>query len=161
MGRVSAPFGIQGWVKLKSFTDSPDGLADFPRWLLKRPDGWREVEVEDFAVHSAATVVKLKGIDDRDAAETLRGFEVAVLRTELGEADKGSIYWIDLVGLEVVSLKGEKLGRVETLFQTGETSVLVVKGERERMIPFVDSYVKSVDREARRITVDWEADYDT
>ncbi|QJR16631.1 ribosome maturation factor RimM [Usitatibacter palustris] len=160
MGRVSAPFGIQGWVKLKAFTESADGLADFPRWLLKLPEGWREHVIEEFAVRSASTVAKFEGVDDRDAAEKLRGCEVAVLRETLGEADKGSIYWIDLLDLEVVNLRGEALGKVAELFQTGETSVLVVKGERERMIPFVDQYVKSVDREARRITVDWEAAYD-
>lgn len=161
MGRVSAPFGIQGWIKLKAFTEHADGLADFSRWLLRLPEGWRAFEVEEFVVRPAATAAKLGGIDDRTAAEKLRGIDIAVTRDELGEADEGSIYWVDLVGLEVVNLQGERLGEVETLFQTGETSVLVVKGERERMIPFVDEYVKSVDQDARRITVDWIAGYDT
>jgi len=160
MGRVSAPFGIQGWIKLRAYTESPDGLAEFPRWWLKTRAGWRSFELEDFAARPAATVAKLSGVDDRDGAEQLRGCEVAVPRAELGDAGNGSIYWVDLVGLEVVNLKGEALGKVDGLFQTGETSVLVVNGARERMIPFVDGYVKSVDREARRITVDWETEFD-
>jgi 16S rRNA processing protein RimM len=83
-----------------------------------------------------------------------------VPRSALGEARDGSIYWIDLVGLGVVNLRGEALGKVEGLFEAGATSVLVVRGERERMIPFVDAYVKSVDRETKRITVDWESEFD-
>lgn len=161
MGRIGAPFGIEGWVKVKTFTESADGLGGHERWWVKMAAGWTSLAVEDFAARPAATVAKLAGIDDRNGAESLRGFEVAVTRSELGEAQAGSIYWIDLVGLEVVNAKGEPLGRVEALFETGETSVLVVRGERERMIPFVGEYVKAVDRDAKRITVDWEEDYDT
>ncbi len=160
MGRISAPFGIQGWVKVKAFTDASDGLAGFTRWLLKTGEGWKAYGIEDFAARPAATVVKLEGVDDRDAAESLRGFDVAVTRAELGDPEAGSIYVVDLVGLDVVDAKGSSLGTVEGFFQTGETSVMVVKGERERLIPFVAEYVKSVDREARRITVDWEAEFD-
>ena len=96
-----------------------------------------------------------------EGAENLRGCDVAVPRAELSDADDGSLYWVDLVGLEVFDESGAGLGKVEGLFETGETSVLVVKGAKERMIPFVPAYVKSVDREAKRITVEWKADYDT
>ena len=160
MGRIGAPFGIQGWVKLKTFTASASGLGGHSRWWLKTAEGWRSAVVEEFAARPAATVAKLEGVGDRDAAEALRGFEVAVTRTALGEPEEGSLYWRDLVGLEVANLRGEVLGKVEGLFETGETSVLVVQGERERMIPFVPDYVKAVDRDARRITVDWEAEFD-
>ena len=117
--------------------------------------------IEDFEVHSKGPVVKLAGCGDREGAERLRGCDVAVMRAELGDAEEGSLYWVDLVGLDVVDESGGSLGKVEGLFETGETSVLVVMGTRERMIPFVPEYVKSVDREAGRITVDWKADYDT
>ena len=160
MGRIVAPFGIQGWIKLRTFTESRDGLAHHRRWWIRTQAGWREAEMEEFAARSAATVAKLKGCDDREGAERLRGCDVAVTRKELGEAGKGAIFWIDLIGLEVVNVKGEKLGRVEGLLQAGGSDVLVLEGERQRMIPFVADYVKSVDRKAHRITVDWEADYD-
>jgi 16S rRNA processing protein RimM len=161
MGRVSAPFGIQGWIKLRTFTEAADGLADHSLWWMRTAGGWKSVVVEEFAARPAATVAKLQGVDDRDAALELRGLEVAVTREALGEAKEGSIYWRDLIGLQVANLRGETLGEVEGMFETGETSVLVVKGERERMIPFVPDYVKAVDRDAKRITVDWEAEYDT
>jgi 16S rRNA processing protein RimM len=160
MARISAPFGIQGWIKLKTFTEFPDGLADHDRWWIGSGQDWKAYSLLEFAARPAATVAKLEGVDDRNGAESLRGLEVVVSRKDLGDAGPEAIYWMDLVGLEVVSLSGEALGKVDGLFETGETSVLVVMGERERMIPFVPQYVKTVDREAKRITVDWEAGYD-
>ena len=160
MGRIVGPFGVAGWLKVKPFTDEADALGAFPKWLVQTPQGWREMSLEDFEMHSKGPVAKLAGCDDRDAADALRGAEVAVTREALGEAEEGTLYWVDLVGLEVVDESGTKLGEVEGLFETGETSVLVVKGAKERLIPFVPDYVKAVDRESRRITVDWKADYD-
>jgi 16S rRNA processing protein RimM len=160
MGRVVGAFGLNGWVKVKVFTESADTLSTFPTWLVQAREGWREMALEDFEIHSKGPVAKLAGCDDRDAADALRGAEVAVTREALGEAQEGTVYWVDLVGLEVVDESGTRLGEVEGLFESGETSVLVVKGARQRLIPFVPDYVKAVDREARRITVDWKADYD-
>jgi 16S rRNA processing protein RimM len=160
MGRILGPFGIQGWVKLRTFTETPDGLADHASWWLRTKSGWRSAVLEDFKVRPAAVSAKLEGVDDRDAAELLRGIDVAVTREDLGEAESGEFYWVDLVGLAVVNLQDEALGQVEELLRTGGSDVLVVRGERERLIPFVADYVKSVDRKAGRITVDWEAGYD-
>ena len=160
MGRVVGAFGVNGWVKVKAFTETAGTLGTFPKWLLHSREGWREVDVEGFEVHSKGPVAKLAGVHDRDAADALRGTEVAVTRESLGEPDEGTVYWMDLVGLEVVDEQGARLGEVEGLFETGATSVLVVKGAKERLIPFVPDYVKAVDREARRITVDWKPDYD-
>lgn len=160
MGQVLGPFGIHGWVKLRTYTQSPDGLAAYPRWWLRTKSGWTSAVAEDFRVRPAAVSAKLAGIDDRDAAEALRGADVAVPRDELGEAGAGEHYWVDLVGLAVVNRQGEALGQVVDLIRTGGSDVLVVEGERERLIPFVADFVESVDREAGRITVDWEAGYD-
>jgi 16S rRNA processing protein RimM len=160
MGRILGPFGIQGWVKLRTFTETPDGLADHPSWWLRTKAGWQSAVLEDFKVRPAAVSAKLQGVDDRDAAELLRGIDVAVTREDLGETESGEFYWVDLVGLAVVNLQDEALGQVEELVRTGGADVLVVRGERERLIPFVADYVKSVDRKAGRITVDWEAGYD-
>ncbi len=115
------------------------------------------MQVEAFEVHSKGPVAKLAGCGDRVAADALRGADVAVPREALGDAGEGSLYWVDLVGLEVVQVGGEVLGTIEGLFEAGDTSVMVVRqGGRETMIPFVPEYVKAVDREARRVTVDWK-----
>jgi len=160
MGRIVGPFGLQGWLKVNPFTESPEGLARFDRWVLRLRDGWHEMSLEDFAMHSKGPVAKFAGCDDREAADRMRGADVAIPREAMGDADEGRLYRVDLVGLEVADATGTVLGRVEGFFDTGETGVMVVSGTRERMIPFIADYVKSVDREAGRITVDWKADYD-
>ena len=165
MGRIVGSFGLAGWVKVKAFTESAGALGEYPGWILRTREGWRAMDLEEFEVHSKGPVAKLAGCGDRDMADAMRGFDVAVTREALGDAGEGSMYWVDLVGLEVVDQGGNSLGKVEGLFETGDTSVLVVTGgdgppnkTAETMIPFVPAYVKSVDRDARRITVDWKAD---
>jgi 16S rRNA processing protein RimM len=160
MGEIVGSFGLKGWVKVKVFTESAASLAAFPAWMVHTKEGWRDMALQEFEVHSKGPVAKLAGCEDREAGDALRGAQVAVPREALGDAEEGTLYWVDLVGLEVVDESGMRLGHVEGLFEAGDTSVLVVKGARERMIPFVPDYVKSVDRDARRITVDWKPDYD-
>lgn len=169
MGRIVGPFGVAGWLKVKFFTEQADGLGAFDRWMVRGAGGWQEMTLEDFEVHSKGPVAKLARCDDRDAADRLRGADVAIPREALGEAGGGTLYQVDLVGLEVVDEAGKSLGKVEGFFETGETSVMVVRGSpsgqhgtdvKERMIPFVADYVKAVDRGSGRITVDWKADYD-
>ena len=159
MARVVSAVGIRGEVRVKTFTEGPEGLARYKRWVVKTRDGWREMPLEDFALRPNGTVAKLGGCDDRDAAERLRGAEIAVPRDELGEAE-GGIYQVDLIGFDVVDEQEGKLGVVDSFVETGPTSVMVVKGAGERLIPFVGEYVKEVDRAAKRIVVDWKRDYD-
>ena len=158
MGRLLGPFGVQGWIKVNVFTETPGALGEFTHWAVRTKEGWREMAVEDFAVHSKGPVAKFAGCEDREGAERLRDAEVAVSREALGEAEEGMVYRVDLVGLDVVDVRGKKLGAVQGFFDAGDAAVMVVRGEGrgERMIPFVDDYVKAVDREARRIVVEWE-----
>lgn len=162
MGRVVGSFGVKGWVKVKPFSQKEDALADHDTWVVRTRDGWREMDLEDFEVHAKGPVAKLAGSDAREVSDALRGADVAVVREALGDAEEGTLYQVDLIGLEVVEEEGARLGRIDGFFDAGETSVMVVAGAdgRERLIPFVADFVKSVDREARRVTVDWKADYD-
>ena len=160
MGRIVAPFGIQGWVKVKTYTEDAYGLEAYQEWVVRTPEGWRYLPLEEFAVRPNGTAAKLAGCDDRNAAERLRNAEVAIPREAFDEAEEGTQYEVDLIGLEVVDEGGERLGIVDGFFATGGSSVMVVKGGKERLIPFVPAYVLSVDREAGRIVVDWKAEYD-
>jgi len=160
MGRIVGSFGIQGWLRFRPFTEDPAGLDGYAQWIVRLPEGWVGMALESFELHSKGPVAKLAGCDDREAADGLRGCDIAVTREALGDAEEGTLYRVDLIGLQVKDESGAVLGRVEGFFDTGDTGVMVVKGERERMIPFVPQYVKSVDRDARSIMVDWKADYD-
>jgi 16S rRNA processing protein RimM len=160
MGRVVAAVGIRGEVRVKTFTEDPEGLAQYERWFVRTKLGWMAMPLEAFALRPNGTVAKLGGCDDRTAAERLRGADIAIPREEFAEEDEDGIYQVDLIGLDVVDEQEGKLGVVDSFVETGPTSVMVVKGVRDRLIPFVDDFVKEVDRAARRITVDWKRDYD-
>jgi 16S rRNA processing protein RimM len=160
MGRVAAPFGVKGRVKITPFTESPAALARYRRLWIGRQGEWREVAVVEVAVHGATVVARLAGCEDRDAAARLRGAELAIPREALPPAAPGEFYWADLVGLDVVNAAGEPLGRVQGLFSTGANDVLRVgEGKDERLLPFVAAVVKNVDLAARRIEVDWGLDW--
>jgi 16S rRNA processing protein RimM len=161
MGRIVGAFGVKGWVKLKPFSEKPDALAGHDRWVVRVGGAWREMDLEDFEVHAKGPVAKLAGSDAREAADALRGADIALPREALAEAGEGSLYQVDLVGLEVVEEDGSVLGRVEGFFDAGETSVMVVVGDaRERLIPFVPDFVRSVERDVGRVVVNWKPDYD-
>ena len=160
MGRVVGAFGVQGWIKVKPYTERPEGLGGFASWVIGTADGWREMAIEEFDVHAKGPVARLAGCADRTAAQKLAGCEIAVPRSSLGEAQEGTLYQVDLEGFEVRAEDGRTLGTVAGFIDTASASVMVVKDGVERLIPFIAQYVTSVDREARRITVDWKADYD-
>lgn len=159
MGRVAAPFGVKGWVKVQPFTEKTDSLLQFPVWSLGRKSGWEEFSVEEKAVHGDVLVVRFAGVDDRDRAAELKGREIGVPRASLPALEEGEYYWADLVGLAVENTRGQSLGRVERLFDSGANPVLVVKGERERLLPLVGAVVKQVDLGEGKLLVDWELDY--
>ena len=160
MARIAGAFGIKGWLKLHTFTQSPDSLDAYASWLVRGSKGWEEYELEDFAVNVKGVVAKLKGCDDRTAAEQLAKRDIGIPREALEDAGEGEVFWFDLIGCEVVSTAGLKFGKVETLLETGANDVLVVKtGTEEILIPYVDEVIVNVDREAKLITVNWTQDF--
>jgi 16S rRNA processing protein RimM len=159
MGRVAAPYAVKGWIKVQPFTEYLDSLLDYPVWHLGRAGRWQPYQVLEAKVHGKHLVASLEAVADRNAAQALAGMEVAVPRDEMPEADEGEYYWDELVGLEVINLAGEDLGRVEGLLETGAHDVLQVAGERQRLIPFTAPILVEVDLESGRIVVDWGSDY--
>lgn len=160
MGKVVAAQGIQGWVKVQTFTEYLDSLLDYDTWYVGNEQAWRPLQVLEADVHGKVLVAKLEGIADRTAAEKYKGQLVAVPRAELPEQEEGEYYWSDLVGMTVVTLAGETLGTVDTLLETGANDVLVVKGENgETLIPFIASVIQQVSLKDKTIRVDWQADY--
>ena len=160
MGRIVAPYGVRGWLRVQPLTEALDGLLAYRSWWLGRQDqDWREHGLLEGKIHGAGLVVRLEGLDDRDQALRLAGSSVAVPRAALPPATDGEYYWCDLVGMTVVNLQGEVLGQVAEIFATGANDVLVVRGERERLIPFVAPVVERVELQHSRVLVDWHTDY--
>lgn len=159
MGRVSAPHGIKGWIKVQPFTEDVDGLLGYPQWWLGNEGAWVQCRVSEAAVHGAAVLARLEGCSDREAAIAFKGAQVGIPRDRLPVSRAGEYYWSDLLGMDVVNGRGETLGRVEYLLETGANQVLVLGGERETLIPFIENVIISVDLAERRIVADWNLDY--
>lgn len=161
LGRIHGAFGVRGELKLESFTEPAAQILRYQPWTVRDPQG-REREIPGARGRNTAkgVVLQLPGVEDRDAAEALRGSEVFVPRSALPPPGPGEYYWVDLEGLRVVNLEGADFGTVSHLFSTGANDVLVAQGDRERMIPFVEpDYIRSVDFDAGVVTVDWDADF--
>lgn len=160
MGRIVAPFGVKGWIKIQPYTATAASLAGYRVWWLERDGGgWRECAVESAHPQGSSLVAKLAGCEDREAAAALKGLEVAVPRAALPATAPGEYYWSDLLGLRVENEQAQELGIVGRMMETGANDVLIVEGDRERLIPFISDVVKRVDLESRLIVVDWDADY--
>jgi 16S rRNA processing protein RimM len=153
LGRVVGVFGVRGWIRLRSHTVPREGILRYRRWHI----AGREWQVADGRAQGDTVVAGLKGLEDRDAALALRGAVVEVARSALPKPKKGEFYWTDVLGSEVVSTRGAVLGTLDSVTSNGAQDVMVVAGERERLIPFVTgAIVKSVDPAAKRIVVEWE-----
>lgn len=165
LGKIVSVHGIRGEVKVYSFTDPLDNLLDYRRWTLKRGTEVRQAELVSGRVQGNVLVAKLKGLDDREVARTYADFEILVPRSELPELDDGEFYWSQLEGLKVIDLNGQLFGILDHMLETGANDVMVVKpcagslDDRERLLPYTDQCVQSVDLEAGEIRVDWDADF--
>ena len=159
LGRITGPFGVQGWVKVFSYTEPREAVLEYRNWLLSDSDEWRQETVAEGKRHGKTIIARLAGCDDRDQAAAFAGADIAVPRDEMPEAEEGCYYWSDLEGLRVVRKDGTDIGKVEYLIETGANDVMVVNGEQERLIPFVmDEVVLGVDLATGVITVDWDWD---
>lgn len=164
MGRVVAPYGVYGWLKVQPETETLDGLFDYDHWWLGRgdplhPEQWRSYEVEHAKIHNDLLVVKLDGVNDRDAAFACKGMRIAVPRDALPAPEEDEYYWSDLIGLNVSNQQGVALGVVNDVFATGANDVIVVKGERERLLPFIAQVIIEVDIAGKTMLVDWDAEF--
>ena len=159
MGRIAAPFGVQGWIKIRPLTAAVRNLMDYPQWWIGGDGDWRLSPVAEAKVQGRAMIARLEDCGDRESAAALRGREVAVPRAALPRTRDNEYYWADLVGLNVVNAEAQDLGRVTRILPTGANDVLVVQGERERLIPFIAQVIREVDQDAGVIRVDWGADY--
>lgn len=179
LGRIQDAWGIKGWVRILPHSADTSALLASSRWFLQPPEarfargfsafsGCVGVGVTEVKPHTDGLVAQLEGVDDRNAAEALKGVRIYLPRSAFPATPEGEYYWVDLIGLDVVNREGVHLGVVSDLVATGPNSVLVLEytdtvdgAEKtaERMIPFVAAYIDGVDKAARRITADWQPDY--
>jgi 16S rRNA processing protein RimM len=161
MGRVIAPYGVLGWLKIHPDTEVFDGLLDYKTWWLGKGDDWRELKVESAKIHNDVLVVKLQSVDDRDAAFACKGKQVGVPRASLPKLKKDEYYWSDLIGLAVKNQQNVDFGKIIDVFATGANDVIVAKSDtgQERLMPYIAEVILEVDVNAKTMLVDWDADF--
>ena len=167
VGKISSAYGIKGWVNIYSYTDPVTNILQYQPWYLSREgkDGWEPVRIITGRQQGKHVVAQFEGCQDRNKAELYRGLEIAIDRSQFPEPVQSEHYWIDLIGLTVVTVSGEELGVLDSILETGANDVLVVKDRskahsKEHLIPFVqDEFVRNIDMENHRITVDWDPDF--
>jgi len=155
LGFVGAPFGVRGWIKLRSHTDPPERLLEHRSLVLGQGGAWQNYRIEASGRSGGALTVKLVGVENRDQAQALRGAQVCVPRSELPQRSDRDFYRADLIGCEVVNLDGISLGNVQHFIESPAQVLMVVRGTREFWIPAVPQHLRRVDLQARRVVVDW------
>lgn len=158
IGHISGVHGVRGWVKIHSLTEPREAIFEYQPWLLG--NSREETAVEQGKQHGKHLIALLENTDDRDQAEGRVNQAISVYRDQFPELPDTEFYWADLIGLSVELEDGTKLGTIERMLATGANDVMVVQGERERLIPFIQgSCVKNVDLENGIVTVDWDPDF--
>lgn len=167
VGKLGSTYGIRGWLRLYSSTEQTESIFDYQPWFLNIKGQWQNVELESWRYHSNDLIVKLKGVEDREAAQLLTNTEIGVDLAVFPTLSDGDYYWHDLIGCQVINLDGYTMGTVTELMETGSNDVLVVRatskdafGKQERLIPFLyEQVVKRVDLTTKTIEVDWDAGF--
>jgi 16S rRNA processing protein RimM len=160
VGRIIGAFGVNGWVKVRSLTRVAEDILDYSPWMIESGGYSGRHRVLASRIQGSVLTVRLEGIEDRDAAIALRGAVISVPRKAFPPALPGEYYWADLVGMDVITESGCLLGKVSGLMETGANDVLEVRGDRNRLVPFVrDQYIKDVSFEEGRIVVDWDPEF--
>lgn len=160
IGRMVGAFGVSGEIKCQSFADPPQQLLKYRPLILQQAGQERVLQSLQGRMTAKGPVIRLPDVADRDAAQALSGAELWVSRSQLPKVGPDEYYWIDLEGLRVRNREGIDFGSVSHLFATPANPVMVVVGERERLIPFLlDRFVDAVDFDAGEIRVDWDADF--
>ena len=164
LGKVGAPYGIKGWLKLTPYSDDPEGIFDYQSLFIQANGQWQQQQISSWRRHNNGIVFKFADIDDRDEAQAFVNAEIAVNAADLPDLEEDEFYWRDLIGMQVRNEKGYDMGLVNDLLETGSNDVLVVKaksndafGKNERLIPFIDEQViKEVNQQDKYIVVDWD-----
>jgi len=150
MARISGPYGVKGWIKIQPFTVDIHQLLNKKEWLIGDEKLSISYPIETSKIHGNTIVAKLLNVDDRDAAFGLKNKTILVPKDELPALEKGEYYWNDLMGHKVINQQKEHLGVVQTFLETGANDVLVVKGDKEHLIPFIPHVIINVDMAKKR-----------
>jgi len=167
-GKIVTVFGVKGWVKVLSFTEPRENIFKYAPCWVKTQKGWQEIKFDQFRIQGKGLVAHIEGIDDRDEVRAYCQLDITVDKSLFPELGKDDYYWHQLIGLTVYSVQNDErrlLGSVKSMLETGANDVLVVKGNaqsidrKERLVPYLDQFVKSIDLASGEIDVYWDPEF--
>lgn len=155
LGQIVNVKGLKGEVKVNSFTDDNTKFERILKVFLKQKETLKEYEIEKVGYNKNQIIIKFKGVNSVEEAETLRNSYIVVDRDIFGELPEGVYYIADLIGLDVFTEANEYLGKVDDIFSTGSNDVYVVKDElgKQKLLPGIDEVIKQIDLESGKIIV--------
>ena len=159
IGKINGFFGLQGWVKVFSYTNPRTNILNYSPWTIRVDGNFQSIDITNGREQSKTIVVHIKGIDTREDSQKLIGKDIYIDKEQLPKLKKGEYYWHELIGFEVFNQNKEKLGLVDYFVETGSNNVLVVKGKKEHWIPYIEPYLVSVDSIKKVVSVDWDKDF--
>lgn len=159
VGHILGSQGIKGWVRVFSNTSPRENIVNYSPWFIEQGNVQKATTVQG-RLQGKNVLARLEGVEDRTQADELTGCRIFINPQQLPQLEAGEYYWSDLVGLAVETVQGEPLGVIASMMETGADDVMVLSGERERLIPFViDQIVREVDLDSQRLVVDWSPEY--
>ena len=160
MGKIVSSHGIKGWLKIYPFTENVATLNDYSDWLVSKDEKvWLRYKVEKTIIKNKSILVKFTDLNNRNDSDSLNKNIVGIERSDLPELSPNTFYWSDLIGLDVINKKNIYYGVVDNMMETGSNDVIIVKGKKEILIPYLPDVVIKVDLEAKKILVDWDEEY--
>lgn len=160
LGKFGSPYGIKGWLKVISYTDPIENLLSYLPWTVIKAGEHLVIEKVKGKVHGKNLIVQFDSCLDRDIAQTYTNLEIYVKREQLPATSEDEYYWVDLIGLTVVNIAQENLGKITGLFSTGANDVIVANDDKaERYIPYIKDVIQEVDLKNKRIIVDWDPSF--
>jgi 16S rRNA processing protein RimM len=159
VGKINGFFGLQGWVKVFSYTSPRSNILNYSPWSIKSEDIFQEIDVIKGREQSKTIVAHIKGIDNREDSQKFIGKDVYIDKDQLPELKEGKYYWHELIGFKVINKNQENLGVVDYFVETGANDVLVVRGKKEHWIPYIEPFLISIDSQNKEILVEWDKDF--
>lgn len=160
VGRFGSTYGVDGWIKVSSYTDPIDNLLHYHPWHVKRGGTWQEIAIIDCKCHGQGIIALIEGFAVRETAKLFSGMDIAIQRKQLPPLAPGEFYLDDLLNMDVNTIDGRALGKITQIMETGASEIIVVNGDKQHMIPLLlDNYVKKIDFEQQLVTVDWDPQF--
>ena len=160
LGRIGAPQGIHGWLRITSHTSPPTNILNYTTWQIKRGQAWSSLSPEETKTQGNKLLVKLPDCDSPEVAKQWTNTLIAIYQNELPKLPEDEFYWSDLINCQVVTSEGVLLGNVTQLLETGANDVLIIEGNEQRhLVPYTDDTIQHIDLSNQLITVQWDPNF--